>query len=160
VDSDLAHQLASDWIARHSARTETVLAAHSWMAKEVEGLLSDEALAASAWADGVPAVIALDGDRLCWLTLKNADAKIATNFGSLPLAGLAIEIAAVLKARGPGIVRSREWRLSGAARAVTIATEEMLGGPLSPDTRISPAEQLLREVARHCGQPIPETGAS
>jgi hypothetical protein len=79
VNRDDAERLASDWVARHEVRSESVLGAQSWMAKEIE-TLSDDALAAAAVADGTPVIVALDGERACWLTLDgNRESKVRTH---------------------------------------------------------------------------------
>lgn len=103
MGSDRAQQLASDWVAQHDARTDAVLATQSWIAKEIEQVLSDDALPAAALANGTPAVVALDGNRLCWLTLDSSgEDQIATHFGSLPLSGLSIETTPSSRRPAPG----------------------------------------------------------
>jgi hypothetical protein len=161
MDSTRAGELAVGWMEEHDKRTDAVIDAYSWLVKEVEELLSDDALGGAALIDGTPAVVALDGERFCWLTLADqAGAGVVSHFGSLPLAQTSFEIDAVLEATGPGLMKTRTWSLVSGSGSVSITTRELRLGARVDAERFPSGEQVLREAARRGGQPLPSAEGS
>jgi hypothetical protein len=155
MNSTKARDLASDWVAEHDeSERNAARDLYSWFAKEIEGLLSENVFAGAAVVENQPAVIAVEGQRLCWLALaKGDDGELLTKFGSLPLQGVLIEVEGLQKAMGPGIQRNWTWRLQSGSRSVLISTKEFRRAPAGREV-LGSGESVLREAAKRSGQPF------
>jgi hypothetical protein len=151
-----ARQLASDWLSAHGERAQDVTDSYSWLAGEISDLLSDDAVAGIANAEGTPVVIAADGQRFFVIGVPaSGDGQVTVNARSLPIDQLQIEVSDVIEPQAHRLLRRRTWKLNSAGTdPATITTEELLKAPFPSDTGPDSGELAMRELARRAGWPL------
>ncbi len=158
-----AREVAAEWIERHEDR-QAATALYNWFANELRGMLTDDAPAAAANADGSPAVLSVSSSAMVVVRIREASQggsrAIKVAAVSVPLgAQTRVELESTINEAGATITRERRWKFAHASEEISIETSELITGGFTEDQGPRGDEVVSRLAARACGWPLPEPPA-